>query len=573
MSSRSQGSACPELFSTVVDQACHEPHAEPEPEPEPEAAGPVRDLCVSCGVRPGVPRPVPLRTVHCGPCWAAHGGEAAAADMAPPPVHERGTREPGGQREWLRALHAEPWVGLLQARTRRRLLLLARLLALSADWETHATWPTWARLMSATGWSRRSVARWLQQLRIAGWLAHIESGSTPRFRPMALSVAVAGNRAAVYALRVPLRPGEPAAAPPVRTLSPAADEPTSPATSPQANTVVEKNGTPTTPPRSSDLVDKSVPTRARQVIHKREKFGAGNNQAEALTGRSEVKELAGFALVAPISRVQRYAAACELRAAHPVCARLSVRALRSLCRPFWDAGWCNTDVTHALTYRPTSTGTSLPATRTEAIHAPRGWLRSRLNGWRDPNGKVIPGYNAQCRGRATAAARHGHAAPDALPRGQAGPLLPGHVLTHARTLSAEAAEILGRSWRREHAEQLAAPRPAESAARPEVRAAALATYRDQRHQQRAQQHADAEALRARLIADARTHLTQQQAANGNKPAPTAGTRTSDTDETSHNNDTIVADRSTTEDVHAAALARARTERGTHARMPRHRRKR
>nr|ABN48425.1 ORF9 [Amycolatopsis benzoatilytica] len=45
---------------------------------------PVSDLCVSCGRAPGVPRPTPLRTVHCGPCWAEFGGSPTSPRSARP---------------------------------------------------------------------------------------------------------------------------------------------------------------------------------------------------------------------------------------------------------------------------------------------------------------------------------------------------------------------------------------------------------------------------------------------------------------------------------------------------------
>src|SRR5699024_683950 len=47
------------------------------------------------------------------------------------------------------------------------------------------------------------MAGWLRELRIHGWLATIEHGSIPQYRPMARA-AVTGNRAAVYALQLPL---------------------------------------------------------------------------------------------------------------------------------------------------------------------------------------------------------------------------------------------------------------------------------------------------------------------------------------------------------------------------------
>jgi len=74
-----------------------------------------------------------------------------------------------------------------------------------ADWDDHTTWPTWERLLDATGWGRSTMSSWLAELQRLGWLLRIEHGSTPQFRPMALS-AIEGNRAAVYQLRIPVDP-------------------------------------------------------------------------------------------------------------------------------------------------------------------------------------------------------------------------------------------------------------------------------------------------------------------------------------------------------------------------------
>nr|AAP04013.1 unknown [Cloning vector pDXM32]ABN48417.1 ORF8 [Amycolatopsis benzoatilytica] len=101
---------------------------------------------------------------------------------------------------------------MLRSDCRARLLDLAQEMMLRANWDTWESWPGWDRLMEVSRWKRSALAGWLRQLRLLGWLSVIESGSTPQFRPMVLS-HVEGNRRAVYALRVPRRPGEQATAP------------------------------------------------------------------------------------------------------------------------------------------------------------------------------------------------------------------------------------------------------------------------------------------------------------------------------------------------------------------------
>src|SRR5699024_3460180 len=132
-----------------------------------------------------------------------HGGTAGADEIGPAPARTVPVRDPAGQKEWLDALAADPLVARRNRPTRDRLLALARELACRAGWETLTTWPTWDRLQQASGWARSTLAGWLQQLRIHGWLNTVEHGSTPQYRPMARA-HVEGNRAAVYALQIPL---------------------------------------------------------------------------------------------------------------------------------------------------------------------------------------------------------------------------------------------------------------------------------------------------------------------------------------------------------------------------------
>jgi hypothetical protein len=165
-------------------------------------------LCVTCLVRVGRPRATVLRAVVCGPCWAAHGGFPDAGEMGPAPAVTVASADPRDQWHWFSALRRQAWVGQIRADGRANVLAVARLVALYAGWETLESRPTWVRLVARSGLSERTVARWLQELRVRGWLAHLERGSTPAHRPMVLTQQLAGNRAAVYGLRIPLTPEE-----------------------------------------------------------------------------------------------------------------------------------------------------------------------------------------------------------------------------------------------------------------------------------------------------------------------------------------------------------------------------
>jgi hypothetical protein len=147
------------------------------------------------------------------------------------------------------------------------------------------------------------------------------------------------------------------------------------------------------------------------------------------------------------------AAACELRHAHPVLARLSPKALRSLARPYFAAGWTTSDVTHALAYRPSATS-ALPAMPLSRIYAPAGWARSRLAAWRDEAGGVLPGSQQRQVALAAARARHGRTGAASLPDGQLA-LLPEHIHEHARRLATQAADTVTRNHRRARADRRA----------------------------------------------------------------------------------------------------------------------
>jgi len=166
------------------------------------------DLCVTCMARLGRARPTIRRAVVCGPCWAAHGGSPDASEIGPTPLETVPSCDPRDQQHWVRALRRQGWVEDIRQDGRRNLLLVATLVALYASWETLESRPTWAKLAERSRLDQRSVARWLQELRVRGWLVLIERGSTPATRPMVLVHLVEGNRAAVYGLRIPLTPEE-----------------------------------------------------------------------------------------------------------------------------------------------------------------------------------------------------------------------------------------------------------------------------------------------------------------------------------------------------------------------------
>lgn len=164
-------------------------------------------VCVTCHLSPGRERPTRRFAVVCGPCWSAHGGKPGAAEMGPAPTETVPSWDPRDQAHWLRTVRRAAWVQDIRIDGQAHLLRICRVLALHADWRTLETRPTWDVLTAKTGLHEKSVARWLQELRVRGHLAHIERGSTPATRPASLA-HLEGNRAAVYGLRIPLSPAE-----------------------------------------------------------------------------------------------------------------------------------------------------------------------------------------------------------------------------------------------------------------------------------------------------------------------------------------------------------------------------
>ncbi|RJQ66268.1 hypothetical protein D5S17_36200 [Pseudonocardiaceae bacterium YIM PH 21723] len=190
---------------------------QPRPEyAEETPAKPVYDgPCATCHVAPGRHRGTRLRAIVCGRCWSAHGGKPAAGEIGPAPLVTVPLRYPSGQQHWTRALARAQWVQDIRVDGNRHLLKIARVLARYAGWESMETRPTWAVIERKTGLSRVTIQRWLQELKVRGWIRVVETGSTPVTRgAMALILPDGqtnrdkGNRAAVYALQIPFTADE-----------------------------------------------------------------------------------------------------------------------------------------------------------------------------------------------------------------------------------------------------------------------------------------------------------------------------------------------------------------------------
>ena len=459
---------------------------------------------MTCLVRVGRPRPTVLKAVVCGPCWAAHGGRPDAGEIGPTPDLTIFTCDPVDQRHWVRALRRQSWVQDIRIDGRRNLLTVATLLALYADWRTLESRPTWAKLIERSGVHERTVARWLQELRVRGWLVLLEGGSTPDTRPMTLAY-LRGNRAAVYALRIPLAPEEALARAeqelvhelelslrerserePKPSAHPAdsspdqggrdgvGDENVSPSNSFQDSYLKSQNGT----SRARRPVDKFTPPSPD--LHKQ--------QPSALRAGSDQRQSPDLSILVPVSRYEMLVAADWLRRRLPVFARCSRKLVRHLCRPYWHAGWTCRDIVHAMDYRPSVFGQHPGLLISpERPASPAQFIRSRLRAWHAPNGTIRPGYGSS---RVTDAAAAGDARRRVAER---------HGAAGARLLRADE-RVLTAEHIAEHG-RLARVDMRASNEEPSQHPAARA-----RAERQAEHRAEQDRLRKQLVAKARAEL-------------------------------------------------------------------
>jgi hypothetical protein len=369
--------------------------------------------------------------------------------MGPTPTVTVESWDPRDQRHWLSALRRQDWVRDIRADGQANLLTVARLVALSAGWETLESRPTWARLLARSGLSERTVARWLQELRVRGWLAHLERGTTPAHRSMVLA-HLTGNRAAVYGLRIPLSSeealyravdqlmmrladddltaqatvpeatphssptasaddasgapssvGPDAASPdqfaPAPVVQPPTDTTHDPSDQHQHQSAGDTNGSPSWSffpetnswisgfSRASKSVD-NLWTNSPNVVENK-------HHKTALRASWDKGGGPDWAVTVPTSRYAMLAAADWLRHRLPVFASCSRKLIRHLCKPYWTAGWCGRDIIHAMDHRPSLFGQPTGVLICPPhLTAPKAFIASRLAAWRTPNDTILPGH-------------------------------------------------------------------------------------------------------------------------------------------------------------------------------------
>ena len=224
----------------------------------------------------------------------------------------------------------------------------------SADKHTGRSRPTLARIMAATGLSRRCVQRWCRWLEAHGLLAVLEQGATPQYRP-ALYALGKGPQAREW--RLTASPVDGTCTPPL-----VLDLDRSPTRARARDTDKDGRSAADSPAAPSPPQSGSLPAQPKPAATERGPRGRRNSCAVTC----------------------RYSAGCQPgRSARP-CACISRQAgpWRTSSEPW--------------TCARTAPGISGPT----AVHSPARWLAWRLGLWRSADGTPLPPHSAELAARA-----------------------------------------------------------------------------------------------------------------------------------------------------------------------------
>jgi len=321
-----------------------------------------------------------------------------------------GSMRARNQAQFLAAVRASTQLAHVRVDRWDSLWRVAEALALRTDWQLVTARPTWAVLMAATGLSRRSVARRLVDLQIAGLLGIVATGRSAGTDP---AEPDAGNQAAVYVLAVPhalrvVTGGRrtdhdttgvqlPQASDEQHDVADQDDQNQPPtgtgASSPAptcADTPVDRTGTPSL---SLSVTARDKPPHARMREPKPHPERASS--PSTVRGLTRAQLIAAGPLCEPTERAlwtknSRLLAAAELCRLDPVLGRLSVADVASVCREWFLAGWSIRDVLTALNTRPDGSPWPHQFTVADVVHV-RAWMHYRLAAWRqDPHDRTSP---------------------------------------------------------------------------------------------------------------------------------------------------------------------------------------
>ena len=272
-----------------------------------------------------------------------------------------GCRRARGQRAYLRAVVADPVIAALRADRRRAVLELARILARHADWRTMTSWRPRALACEEIGSPRgkdrplsvtayRAARRVLEE---RGLLGLVAQGWTSALRAGVLDDRT--GTSPVFVLTIPRR----------RQRLPSDGEPL------RVNRALTGS--------------RSEPGKAPCAREAEAKVKGA--KARAPRGQSLLPPSGVFPLdTVPQSRNEALGAAQAMQERGRLYQRLSAEHMRSLCRPFFAAGWLPRDVLHAVDQSPAGRRHGFTA----AVRSPGGWIRARLAEWLGPDGTPLP---------------------------------------------------------------------------------------------------------------------------------------------------------------------------------------
>lgn len=285
-----------------------------------------------------------------------------------------GMQRPDHSQEVLEAFVAHPEYDVIRSDRRQALHRCLEALVSVADFASMTTRPSWSKLAQMLGVARRTVARYLQQLRSMGLLGVVASGRSAKYASKGLD-GQRTNEAAVYVLCIPKR------------LSGSKSVFATMFGSKQRG--VDESGT---PPSEAGLYlsNKEVNpyTRARKM---------GSRSKEQKRLGVSVEQVRWNRHWVPQNRSQQLTAAWRLKQILAnVLGKMSDRDVASCVRWFFDAGWSVDDIHHALDHQPD--GSPWPhsgAPETKDPRRLRGWLKYRLNAWLDEAKRPVASLSQQ----------------------------------------------------------------------------------------------------------------------------------------------------------------------------------
>lgn len=266
----------------------------------------------------------------------------------------------------------------MKADGQRNHLAAMTCLVAHANYGTMTTRPGWEAIQKATGCTGRSVARYIEHFIEWGLLGRVAGGRSAECSPPDKN----GERhaeAAVYVLCVPHD----------LALVPESEE--------------EAGDINVTPPAvgGTHLDFKNLtPTRARETALKdaapprQTDIAAASGEDSTVTPYRQ--ELCWPSHITTTRRIQRLAAATEIWHRTPGLRRMSHKDLASSLRETFLMGYTVADVEHLFYWKPDGTrwaDSGIPDVSQSFNHHAcerlRGWIRSRIDGWRTSQGELL----------------------------------------------------------------------------------------------------------------------------------------------------------------------------------------